>query len=89
MTSWPRKFVLALLRLYKFAISPWLGNACRYLPTCSEYASQAIETHGLARGTVLAVSRLLRCHPFASGGYDPVSHMDRRGSDDFAAAHTD
>jgi putative membrane protein insertion efficiency factor len=82
--------VIALLRLYKSAVSPWIGNACRYVPSCSEYAIEAIETRGIARGTLLAAGRLLRCHPFAKGGYDPVSHMDRRGCrENLAAAHTD
>jgi uncharacterized protein len=89
MASWPMWFVLKLLRLYKSAVSPWLGNACRYVPTCSEYAGEAIGTYGLARGTLLAARRLLRCHPFAGGGYDPVSHIDRRGGDNFAAARTE
>jgi hypothetical protein len=64
--------VLALLRWYKRAVSPLMPPACRYTPTCSEYAMEAIERHGLARGTYLAVRRVLSCHPFARGGYDPV-----------------
>ena len=93
MAWWPTRFVLRLLRLYKSAVSPWLGQACRYVPSCSEYAIEAIERYGLPRGTWMAGGRLLRCHPFAGSGYDPVSHpvshMDRRGGDDFAAAHTE
>jgi hypothetical protein len=64
--------VVALLRWYKRAVSPLMPPACRYTPTCSEYAMEAIERHGLARGTYLAVRRVLSCHPFARGGYDPV-----------------
>jgi len=64
--------VLLLLRAYKFAISPWFGAACRYRPTCSEYAMQAIEVHGIIRGSWMAIGRLLRCHPLAAAGYDPV-----------------
>ena len=64
--------VLGALRWYKRTLSPLLPPACRYTPTCSEYAMEAIERHGLARGGFLAVRRLLSCHPFARGGYDPV-----------------
>lgn len=62
----------AVLDFYKSAISPWLPPACRFEPTCSIYAREAIERHGLARGGALALRRLLRCHPFHSGGFDPV-----------------
>jgi putative membrane protein insertion efficiency factor len=64
--------VLALLRGYKWAISPMLPPSCRYVPTCSEYAAEAVERHGAFRGSALALWRLLRCHPFVRGGYDPV-----------------
>jgi hypothetical protein len=67
-----------LLAGYKRWISPALPAACRYLPTCSEYAQQAIETHGAAWGSLLAVWRLLRCHPLARGGYDPVPPVGHR-----------
>jgi len=60
------------LRAYKRWISPMLPHACRYVPTCSEYALEAVERHGAIRGVGLAVTRLLRCHPFANAGYDPV-----------------
>jgi putative membrane protein insertion efficiency factor len=62
----------AVLDFYKRAISPWLPPACRFEPTCSIYAREAIERYGLARGLALALQRLLRCHPFHSGGFDPV-----------------
>jgi putative membrane protein insertion efficiency factor len=64
--------VLRLLRGYKWMISPWLPPACRYVPTCSEYAMEAVEKYGALRGGMLAAWRVLRCHPFAKGGYDPV-----------------
>ena len=63
---------LALLRFYKRWISPMLPTACRFHPTCSEYAMDAIETYGALRGSWLAVRRLARCHPFHQGGFDPV-----------------
>jgi uncharacterized protein len=61
-----------LLRFYKNAISPFLPRACRYEPTCSVYAREAIERYGLWRGSGLAIARLARCHPFRAGGFDPV-----------------
>ena len=60
------------LRGYKRWISPLLPHACRFVPTCSEYALEAVELHGALRGTWLAAGRLLRCHPFARAGFDPV-----------------
>jgi putative membrane protein insertion efficiency factor len=67
------KFVtLQLLRGYKWAISPMFPAACRYLPTCSEYAMEAVERYGALRGGWMALNRLLRCHPFVHEGYDPV-----------------
>lgn len=67
------KYALVLpIRVYKYCISPLLPPACRYLPTCSAYAVEAIERHGVFRGGFLAARRLLRCHPWATGGYDPV-----------------
>jgi hypothetical protein len=61
-----------MLRAYKWAISPLFPPACRYVPTCSEYAMEAVERYGVVRGGVMAFTRILRCHPFARGGYDPV-----------------
>ena len=72
------RLAIALLRGYKIAISPALPSSCRFAPTCSEYAAQAIAEHGLGRGILLAGRRLLRCHPFDPGGYDPPPA--RRGS---------
>lgn len=63
---------LTLIKFYQFFISPWFGKNCRFDPTCSEYAYQAINTYGIIKGLVLACKRVLRCHPFASSGYDPV-----------------
>jgi putative membrane protein insertion efficiency factor len=64
--------VLQLLRGYKWGISPMFPPACRYVPSCSEYAMEAVERYGAVRGGVMALWRVLRCHPFAAGGYDPV-----------------
>ena len=60
-----------LLRIYKRWLSPALPHSCRFVPTCSEYAMEAIELHGALRGSWMALGRLLRCHPFARAGYDP------------------
>ena len=63
---------IAPLRFYRYAISPMLGRNCRFYPTCSEYAIEAVERHGALRGGLLAAKRVGRCHPFNPGGYDPV-----------------
>ena len=65
-------FVLGLLRGYKWALSPLLPPACRYVPTCSDYAMEAVDHYGAFRGGLMAMWRLLRCHPFVRGGFDPV-----------------
>ena len=67
-----KRAMLASLRFYKRRISPLLPPACKYTPTCSEYAMQAVERYGAVYGGYLAARRLLRCHPFAKGGSDPV-----------------
>lgn len=67
-----KSLLITLLRAYKWLLSPWLPPACRYVPTCSEYAEEAIERYGVLRGGWMAALRLLRCHPFVNGGYDPV-----------------
>lgn len=64
--------LLAVIRVYRTFISPALPPSCRYTPSCSAYAAEAIELHGAARGGWLALRRLLRCHPFHAGGHDPV-----------------
>lgn len=67
-----KRILLALLSFYKKAISPYLGNNCRFTPTCSTYAMGAIERFGVFRGSLLAIWRILRCNPFCKGGWDPV-----------------
>ncbi|HXU16290.1 MAG TPA: membrane protein insertion efficiency factor YidD [Terriglobales bacterium] len=68
----PAAFLIALLQAYKRVLSPLFLPACRYTPTCSEYAMEALDRHGAVRGSALAIWRLLRCHPLVRGGYDPV-----------------
>jgi putative membrane protein insertion efficiency factor len=63
--------VMALLRAYKLTLSPLIGRQCRFLPTCSEYATEVLISHGFVRGSALTVRRLCRCHPWGGAGYDP------------------
>jgi putative membrane protein insertion efficiency factor len=67
-----KAFILFLLRGYKRYVSPWLPSSCRFEPTCSVYMYQAIERKGVLKGLTLGLRRLLRCHPFCAGGFDPV-----------------
>lgn len=67
-----RKLVASLLRLYKVTLSPLLPSACRFYPTCSEYTREAVEKYGAGRGLWMGLKRICRCHPFHSGGFDPV-----------------
>jgi uncharacterized protein len=71
--------VLNLLRGYKWAISPMFLPACRYVPSCSEYAMEAVERYGALQGSAMALWRVLRCHPFVKGGYDPVVKSKNAG----------
>lgn len=68
----PQRSLMALVRAYRFFLSPWLGSACRFEPTCSAYALQALAQHGAAAGSYLTLRRLGRCHPWCAGGHDPV-----------------
>ncbi|MBI5260144.1 MAG: membrane protein insertion efficiency factor YidD [Burkholderiales bacterium] len=68
----PRNLLLLLVRGYRFWLKPWLGNACRFEPTCSAYALTALQRHGAAAGSYLVTARILRCHPWCDGGLDPV-----------------
>ena len=67
-----RRLLMALIRGYQVAISPWLGRNCRFYPSCSQYTLEAIERHGALKGLWLGLRRVLRCHPFHPGGHDPV-----------------
>ena len=77
----PKRASLALLRFYKREISPMLPPACRFIPTCSEYAAEAVRRFGAAKGSVLAARRILRCNPLFKGGYDPVPDTFTRRKD--------
>jgi len=72
MSSWPARFILAAIGLYRLLLSPLLGPHCRYQPTCSAYAAEAVRRHGVLRGGWLVLRRIGRCHPLGGSGYDPV-----------------
>jgi len=79
--------VLQLLRAYKWTISPLFLPACRYVPTCSEYAMEAVDRYGVLRGGWMTLCRLLRCHPFVKGGYDPVVRTSHAHTGSVAETH--
>ena len=72
-----KKAVIWMLGMYKKAISPLLGNSCRFMPSCSQYAKESLEEYGLFQGTPKALWRILRCNPFSRGGYDPVLRKEK------------
>lgn len=78
--------LLALVRFYRSGVSPMLAPRCRYLPSCSAYAVEALELHGAGRGSWLALRRVLRCHPFHKGGHDPVPPRVARAARPLAAS---
>ncbi len=71
-----KRLLLGLIRSYQYVISPLLGQNCRFYPSCSQYAYEAITLHGIGYGIYLSICRLLRCHPFHPGGYDPVPPLN-------------
>ena len=76
------RLLVLLIRGYGYLLSPFLGDNCRYYPSCSSYAQQAIERYGALRGSWMGLKRVLRCHPFHEGGYDPVpGESAERGQD--------
>lgn len=76
-SSWIQRGLIMLLKGYRLLLSPWLGSQCRFEPTCSRYAIEALELHGAGRGSYLAARRVLRCHPWCHGGFDPVPLASR------------
>ncbi len=84
MSALLQEALLALIAGYRRWISPLLPPACRFHPTCSDYAAESIRTHGVMRGSALAARRVCRCHPFSAGGFDPVPRRDNAGD---APAH--
>lgn len=73
-----RKLLIGFISLYRYALSPFLGNNCRYYPTCSCYTQEAISRHGVLRGGWLGVKRISRCHPWHEGGVDPVPDLEKQ-----------
>ena len=74
-----RQLLIYLVKAYRYLLSPLLGNHCRFYPSCSSYALTALQEHGAARGSWLAVRRISRCHPFHPGGIDPVPEKKEKG----------
>lgn len=84
----PRLLLMGLVRSYQLLLSPWLGQNCRFTPSCSHYAIEALEQHGAIRGSWLAVKRISRCHPLNPGGYDPVPNNPKHCCDQLHADHS-
>ena len=72
LTHWPRRMLIGLVKAYRLLLSPWLGGSCRFEPTCSIYALEALDRHGALAGGYLAMRRIARCGPWCQGGCDPV-----------------
>lgn len=77
MQEVPARILIAALRAYRWLISPLLGNVCRFYPSCSQYAVDAVQQHGALRGSWLACKRVSRCHPWHRGGFDPVPSLQK------------
>ena len=77
-----KALLIGLVKAYRLLLSPWLGQACRFEPTCSVYAIEALERHGAAAGSYLTLRRLARCQPWCQGGHDPVPPRKKRGAHD-------
>jgi uncharacterized protein len=85
---WPRRLLALPVRAYRFFLSPWLGSACRFEPTCSRYALDALEQHGAATGAYLAARRVLRCHPWCEGGLDAVPPLSGAPPNSLTKSHS-
>jgi hypothetical protein len=77
-TDLPQRTLIMLVRAYRLLLSPWLGSQCRFEPSCSVYALDALHAHGAAGGSYLVAKRLMRCHPWCAGGHDPVPSVAPR-----------
>jgi hypothetical protein len=88
MLDWPRQLLMGLVKGYRLLLSPWLGTSCRFEPTCSAYALQALERHGALAGSYLTLKRLGRCHPWCDGGCDPVPEQVQRPFSSLTSATT-
>jgi putative membrane protein insertion efficiency factor len=73
-----KRILIALVKGYRLILSPWIGSACRFTPTCSAYSLEALQNHGAAAGSYLTVARIARCHPWCAGGHDPVPDQPPR-----------
>lgn len=82
-----QRLLMGVVKGYRLFLSPWLGSACRFEPTCSAYSLQALELHGAAAGSYLTVRRLVRCHPWCDGGHDPVPPQLPRSMRLFSRLH--
>jgi putative membrane protein insertion efficiency factor len=80
ISSGATKVLLGAIAIYRAVVSPWLPSRCRFAPSCSAYAAEAIAAHGPLAGTRLAAARIARCHPWHAGGHDPVPAVPRRGT---------
>ena len=79
----PSKFAIKCIHGYRYVLSPWIGNQCRFYPSCSHYAEDAINTYGVAKGSYLTLRRLLKCHPWHPGGLDPVIKPETSSKNSF------
>lgn len=89
INRWLTRLLILLVRLYQIAISPFLGNNCRFYPSCSSYMIEAIQVHGIFKGLFLGTRRILRCHPYSDGGMDPVPPRCCRQGQQHEATATD
>lgn len=80
MHTFLKKLVIIPIKLYKWLVSPFLPSSCRYWPTCSDYAVEAVDKHGVRRGLIMAAKRICRCHPWSAGGLDPVAENSNKNT---------